>query len=414
MKHTKRLLAILIAALILAVSAAPALAAAPYTAVSPSITGVGLGLKEKLEVTEPGAQNPQVTYTLTLGDAVVYQKGTPSVTYGDLTSIDDTKLAAVNGKRLATVTFNAGEILGKATGEKEYTVDANIVAAINALEFDRPGIYYWPIEKTTSSTDSKLTNYNKSSVSQTGTALAIRVDDNGSGVLEVTAKIAVRTADGLPDGNKDAVYEDNYPSKPGTLTLKKEVTGNQGARDQYFKFEVTLTGMTDFASTGKIKVDVDEGNSVAALTADDVKYGEAITAGTTTNAYGDTDGNVTIDADGKVELTFWLKDGEAISLENIPVGSSATAQYQIVESGNDGYTVSYSAVTGTVKEEGDSSDTGARALSDTDSTGVVFKNDKKTSTPTGITLQMAAPLFGIVLAGLLMAVVLFSKRRENH
>lgn len=392
MKHTKRLLAILIAALILAVSAAPALAADPYTVVNASttLTGTGLGLNEEFSVTEVGGTNPAVTYTLKLGTIKAYNG------YGDATKVEN--VAGVNGKTLGTVTFNAGTVLNGNPVTKNYDVPDEIVNAIKALRFDRPGIYYWEITKEITAADavkSVLTNHNRASISNNGTALVIRVNDV-EGVLTPSISINVfADAEKTTLGEKSASYKDNYPATPGTLTLKKAVTGNQGEQDRYFKFTVTLSELDAFNG---VKLTPTAANSVKTATA---KYGEAITG-------ADNLKEVTIE-NGKATFTFWLSDQEQIQIPNIP--GVGTTKYTITESENSGYDVTYAIEAGGAKIDGDGSTIEERVLN---GDRVVFENDRNTSIPTGITLQMAAPLFGIVLVGLLMAVVLFSKRRENY
>lgn len=117
---------------------------------------------------------------------------------------------------------------------------------------------------------------------------------------------------------------------------------------------------------------------------------------------------------GTATAVFWLKDEEEVSLTNIPLGSTGTEKYQIVETGNDGYSVTWTSETGIITKSSTGSDTGMQGLSDADSTRVVFKNDKASSIPTGVILQMAAPLAGIALAGLLLAVLLISKKRGSQ
>ena len=80
MKHTKRLLAILIAALILAVSAAPALA---YTAQ----TGSSFTFTERLYITE-GTTVPNSTYQFAIDNTIgVYRNTTSNVEFGSADTV---------------------------------------------------------------------------------------------------------------------------------------------------------------------------------------------------------------------------------------------------------------------------------------------------------------------------------------
>ena len=150
----------------------------PYEKVNPKVTAVGLKIEEQVQVVEVGAKNPKVSYTLTLDQIQVYKDTNKK--YGDYEKVDN--VAGVNGKTLATVTFDAGEVTGLGTKKKDFVIYSDMLNAINALKFDRPGIYYWPIIKTVTDSggneNSEFPNNNKSSVSSHGTALVIRVDEN--------------------------------------------------------------------------------------------------------------------------------------------------------------------------------------------------------------------------------------------
>lgn len=229
MKSMKRFAAAVLSVLLLAALAVVPARAVEYEKVSPNVTAAGLGLKETLEVLGAGTPNPENTYTLTLDNIQVYSAA--GVTYGDASKV--VNAAGLNGKELAAVSFTSGELVGVGEMTKNYVLADGILDAINALQFDRPGIYYWTIHKVKSSTVSELTNHDRSSTHNNGTALLIRVDDNGSGALAVTVGINEKNADGTLSSNKNPEYKDNYPAKSGALTLEKEVEGNQGAKDQY-------------------------------------------------------------------------------------------------------------------------------------------------------------------------------------
>lgn len=401
MKHAKRFAAVLLAVMLMAALIVLPAQAVEYATLNLStVTAAGLDLKEAFEVTEAGVHNPTVTYTLTLGDVTVYTSG--GVTYGDA----DDPGASLNGRELANLTIAAGAVTGNSTTTFDYNVNTTTLAAIQALTFTKPGIYYWTITKEKTSADTHVTNHNRSASSNTGTALLIRVDDNGHGVLVPTVGIAVtETEGGLPGTNKNSTYEDNYPAKAGTLTLKKEVTGNQGAKDQYFKFVVELSGLTAHPGVN-LNLDVTNGNSVATATAK--KYDkETFTPGTTNN-----DQIVIVDADGTATATFWLKDQEEIQFTNLPVGSN-TITYTITEYDSNGYTTTYTVEGGNTV----ASTSGTSVTQDMAASGegdrVVFKNDKASSVPTGVTLQTAAPIAGVVIVAALAAVVLLSKKRRE-
>lgn len=379
-----------------------AMAVEPYAKVSPKVTAEGLKIEEKLTVVEVNATNPKVTYTLTLGTGVVYDDG--SKTYGDISEVGET--AGVNGKVLASVEFSSGDVTGLGDKTKGYTISNEIITAINALTFDRPGIYYWPITKTVADSsgnpNADIPNNNKSQVSSNGTALVIRVDENSGALLDPVVSINVLDADRKPTGNKDALYEDTFTRAPGSLTVKNEVTGNQGSKDQYFKYEIEITGMDLYPGA---KLTPIGSNSVKDAKA---KYGEEFGSGFNNLEV------VTVGDDGTAKITVWLKDQEMIEIPGIP--QTANVKYKITESKNNGYDV-----TNTHTDPTDSSKTvpGTGSVVDPvelNPTGseVIFKNDKATSVPTGVITAIAPAFAVIAIGGIGAGVVLAGKRRDKE
>ena len=390
MKNVKKLATLLLAlALLLVLLPVYQANALTYAPVKTSVTT--LGLNEKLEVVENGAVNPAVTYTLKLGSAITaFNDGTE--TYGDTSEVTN---ALANGTVIGTVSWAASAIAGIGSDTKPYD-DTAFVALLNNMEFDRPGIYYWTIDKEITSLSTNFTNYNRSQSSSTGTALVVRVDDV-SGVLTPSVNMVVLDSSGKPTGNKETTYEDNYTAKVGNLILKKEITGNQGAKDQYFKFHIEVSGLPGLA-----------GHTYAVTTTN----GPGITA---TPKYGENGDNIytnptsfTLDSSGAASGDVWLQDQEEIIVENMPQG----ATIKITESDNAGYTVTYSYDNGSTVTNG----TG-NVVDTTMPSGanlrVVYKNDRASTVPTGVTLETMAPLAGVVVALALGAVLIVSRRRRS-
>ena len=393
MKHIQKIGTLLLAlALLVALLPLSQTHAIVYTAVSPTTTS--LGLQEKLSVNETGAASPDVTYTLKLSSAMqIYSDGT--VTYGEAAGVTN---SLANGTTVATVSFTAGEVIGISSATKAYTDDAAFITALQGMSFDRPGIYYWTIEKQITSLSTSYTNYNRSQSADTGTALVVRVDDIGG---TLTPSVNVVSTDvvgpsGKPVGNKITLYEDNYTAKVGNLILKKEVTGNQGAKDQYFKFHIEVSGLPGLAGY-TYRVTTTEGPGIVAP-----KYGE--NGGSTyTNPT-----SFTLDASGAASGDVWLKDQEQIVVENFP----QNGKIKITESENTGYTVTYSYDDGTV-HNGTGNEVNA-TMPNGGNLRVVYKNDKASTVPTGVALESLAPLAGVVVALILAAVLVISRFRRSR
>jgi hypothetical protein len=423
----KRFAAMAMAVAMTALSAGAVLAARYDEVTLPADTV--LNLKEELTVKGEGTMNPAVTYTLTLGAMQVYSETTGegnnavTVTYGDADFVDDE--STIVGT-LATVEYTAGEIVSTssdpgASKEKAYVLADGFLAKLKAIKFTAPGIYYWPITKTSSSSVEKLTNYNMDSSDNTGSALVVRVNDV-NGVLTPTVSVNEYVGSELKTSIKNDTYKDQYPVESGKLKLTKTVSGNQGATDQYFKFDVKIENLGDI-SGAELNVIVTNGNSVKDVT--ETKYEDETFAA---NFENPTKLTVT---NGVAEGVFWLKADEYIEIENILEG----AHYTITESANSGYTVT-ATIAGDPKDNktGEEWDATNNVINTEDATDialsgnkvedtyfqatkgadVTFNNEKNTDTPTGIFLAAGPGLTTVILAGIGLAVVGISRRKRNE
>ncbi len=150
----------------------------------------------------------------------------------------------------------------------------------------------------------------------------------------------------------------------GTLNVSKTVDGILGDKTKYFKFNVTLTGENGktYASSYNVDGGSNENNP------ETIKIGE--------------------------ETTFYLKNGDTISIDNLPYGVT----YTVTE--NDyaeaGYTTTTTGDTGTI---------------DKPSQTAAFTNTKGGTVDTGIYLNNL-PYLGALAIVLVAAVVLIRRRRR--
>ena len=186
--------------------------------------------------------------------------------------------------------------------------------------------------------------------------LVVTVINDETGNLRVAA---VHTES---DGAKSDTFANTYSA--GTLNVTKTVTGNLGDKSQFFEFKVTLTG--------------EEGKTYA--------DSYAVSGG----SYAGNPSSITIGE----EATFYLKDGETLSIANLPYGVS----YTVTEMAVEGYTTT---------KEGDSGSITAATQT------AAFTNERTTTVDTGITTDSLpyVLLLGIVV---LAGAVLFIKRRANN
>lgn len=191
------------------------------------------------------------------------QVGNGKVTDGDAASAP--ALGAITGAHFS---------VGAATtdGVKEQIT-------INLPTYDTVGVYEYTLKEVAGTTAG--VNYYANPIK-----LVVTVVQDG----EKKRVAAVHVEE---SGEKTDVFENTYSA--GVLKVTKTVTGNLGDKEKYFKFVVTLTG--EDAKTYPAGGFAVAGGSYASNPAK-IQVGEA--------------------------TTFWLKDNETLSIENIPYGVTYT------------------------------------------------------------------------------------------
>jgi hypothetical protein len=366
---TRRLASVLVAMLLLALSAVPASA---YTAV----TGGTVTVQEELHVA--GSVIPNVTYELkTTSNMTGYSNG--GVDYFYAGAIDASKFPT--GTSLATLSFGPTDTL-PADGKlkKNFSID------LSSLSFTQPGIYYWTVEKVASGAgatgDPKVSNEKKTLY------LVVRVVDN-NGSLEISYGLS----ESLSSTTKINSIVDNYPAKEPQLTIEKLVRGALGSKDQYFMFTVNLSGMSAVA-----------GNTLPVNTAGGPGTPATTLFGEPANYTNPT--SVTIGADGTASVVFWLKDNEDVSIKLIQ-----GATYNVTETEEPGYTSEYKIV-----GEGDyvsGLTTGNHSIGES-AVEVLFRNTKDATVPTGVLLSVAPAIAVITIGGAGLLIMLASRKRKQH
>ena len=246
------------------------------------------------------------------------------------------------------------------------SVSKDVTVTFPADLFTSVGIYRYKITQMIPAN----TGVVAASSSPTTRYLDVFVQNKADGTgLEVAyfvlAFTANNTASSTSYTEKSDGFQNTYNSH--TLTVKKEVTGNQGNRNQDFYFPITITN-----SEGTTK-----------------KYNYTKTGGTGTFTSG-------------TSQTISLKHGETIEI----TGLTAQDIYNVSEIAADGYTTTYKIGTGS-----ETSDTAALTDTITADRTITFINTKNANTPTGVILTFM-PYILMILAGFVVASLFLRRKRR--
>ena len=343
-----------------------------------------------------------VTGTPTISDPAFTSDTTTTPTYDNVQTADNGKLNLDTGKKYAakTVTVN-----------------------FSGVTFPEPGIYRYVV------TEAAATGaYSHDTQNTGGTVLTRYLDvyvtdsNDGNGTLAVSSYVLhkndgtvtanntsgsgdVQTA-GAAVADKSASYVNVYTTKD--LAFSKKVEGNQASRDKYFKYTVTITGLTEGDT-----YTVDLSNAVASISADPNEATTVIDNAVTQPA------TLTVAA-GETSITqdFYLQHGQSIKILGLPT----TATYTVVEDEED-YKKTANNDLVAVPAQGTEGQDGyvAPVLYDDQTTGTMtndtyvgFTNTRDGIVPTGVLLTIAPFAIGLLLFGALAVFLIARKKRRTE
>ena len=442
--------------------------AANYAAIPGTTTSL-----TKYMVVEQDAEIPDVEFTfeVSAGNAVEATAGTVK-TWAGL----NPELVKVNGTAQEGVTtFTAGEAAtagaldGVATAEQKYATKT-IALDFSGVNYAEPGVYRYLLTETAS------TNSAVQMDSKPVRTIDVYVEDvNGS--LQVTGYVSYEgtvtdAAKTLPTidmtewetANPEPTFADAENPTPeetqahdtweaareaeiarqtaltpngaeastpksdkyvntldsADLTISKTVTGNQGSKDQYFEFTVTVNNAganavmtldmagaetethentaTTFAKTAMDEAnqkDDDKAAEAVLYTAEDAEViaGEAQVGDVKTPAReGKAGQQVIADASGSATFKVYLHHGQQAVLKGLP----KNATYTVEETAAAGYTTTKTGDTGTIVN---------------DDVTAAFTNNREGVIPTGVATAIAGGA-GIVAVAVIGSIA--SKRRKDE
>ena len=238
----------------------------------------------------------------------------------------------------------------------------------------KPGIFRYVVSEVATDKDGNAYEGVAYTTEQKYFDVYVTSDDVGN--LEVSSYLFVDKTDSK---SKDGgVFTNDYSSRHDTLkdlTVKKEVTGNQGNRNKDFKFTIKVDG----AAGEQYYVTFSDGKAPTTLVSGEAK-------------------------------TITLKDNETAKI----FGLSETDEYTVTEASyaDDGYTTTIDneeklTATGTIKK-----DTEARTTAANGDKNITVVNDKTTNSPTGIFLHVA-PYIALIGAAIASSLLFFRRKRAK-
>lgn len=359
-----------------------------------------------------GTTYAPVKGTNTPFDTTIYMRDTasvPNITFryvvkaGAAQAASDGNLAVLAGNdgvtstglpTIADIEFTAND--AKAINglfiKKTGTVD------FSGVTYKEPGVYRYVVTETGEAQG--VTHEDKAHKPEDRTkALDVYVTDDGDGNLVVSSYVmhdneyAMAKQD-LDD--KDANFE--HLLTTSDVTLSKKVTGNQGSRDEYFQFTVTIDGADNGTKFIVDLTNADETTKTNAVNTTTHENPKMLTAG----------------EDGTITQDFWIQNGQSIIIQ----GLGGKTGYTVTEAEN--------AYKTKIDVEGDTTNAekndiaavvDSKVVTDaavTADTIVKYTNSKDGTVPTGIIMPIAGATSIMLIGGAGVGYfILKNKKREG-
>ena len=407
----KQLIATIAAASVLAsaLAAAPLSVSAAGTNYSTSLTDASINTTSftKYLVMESDANVPNTTFSFTVAPGSPVAASATDGTLAVLAGIGNPVIgsAAFTAEDTTTLEAGANEAVvfkTEATTDEKYA-EKTVSIDFSAVPFVEPGVYRYIITENVN-TSAGITNdavttrtldvYVEDASDDSGKALKITGYRMYSGTITTAPKA---------DGTQSAVTKsDSFTNSYEThnLTFGKEVTGNQGSKDKYFCFTLSISNATPGTvyTVDLSRADGTSGTNDATIEANQGQ----------TNAP-----SLTVHDNGSVTKTYYLQDGQYITIQGLAPGT----QYTLGENSED-YTSTTRISASVSSLDWDASVEGNDALSDPANGAIEsadihtgFTNDRSGTIPTGILMSIAKPaILGIVILACIAFLIIRSRK----
>ena len=318
-------------------------------------------------------------------------------------------------------TYDAKEDDQVTLGDNQKYAKKTSTVDFSKVTFNEPGVYRYKITEDDTSEKGITKDSNPR-------YLDVYVESAENGTLSIkgyvfhTANEAQQKNGANPEG-KNKGFENKYETKD--ITLTKVVTGNQGFRDQYFKFHVDITDLD-----GEARLFLTEGDGTRIYkTSDTVPYEYNAETGTRTAGQarfvastgtladikeGEDDAKglaITADTSGHAAFDVYLRHSESLKVNGLTEG----AKYTVTETSEDysaSATKNTQAIDLTHNKDHHTDAIATQTL--TEDANILYTNNREGTLPTGIyhNNRAAFNIMGIAAAGGAIAIVI-RKRRKN-
>lgn len=341
--------------------------------------------------------NVSVNYNIAPGTGIA---GVPGTSMAVLAPSADTGVTGT--PTISNAVFAPGD--ATVTSVEGVTIDAGEKAVVKPISIDfsdvtfaQPGIFRYII--TEPSSGNNMTYDTQLNDTTNGTryqrVLDVYVVRNAEDEYEIGGYVLHEVAGAVNEGETTAADKSSgFVNEYNTtgLTLECQVEGNQSSIDKYFAYTITMQN----PGNSEFNVSADWSNASGAQN----PVANPATSYTTDEITAANTNEWTSNADGSMSKTIYLKDGQKVALDGIPVGTS----YSITVAEED-YGPSW--VVGSDNASNDA--TGNRTLNAVED--VVFTLVREGVVPTGVALSI---LPGVIIMGAAAAFLFVMKNRKRE
>ena len=354
--------------------------------------------------------NATINYSIAPGTGIAAVPGTSMAVLAPSADTGVTGTPTISNAVFALGDATVTSVDGVTIDADEKAVVKPISVDFSGVTFAQPGIFRYVI--TEPSSGNNMTYDTQLNDTTNGTryqrVLDVYVIRNAEDEYEIGGFVLHEVAGAVNEGETTAADKSSgFVNEYNTtgLTLECQVEGNQSSIDKYFAYTITMQNPGNSA----FNVAADWANASGAqnpVANPATSYTNEVITAANTNEW-------TSNADGSLSKTIYLKDGQKVALDGIPVGTA----YSITVAEEDygpswvvkGYSRDVEVGGYDTLASGTNDATGNRSLGDTED--VIFTLVREGVVPTGVALSI---LPGVILMGAAAAFFFVMKNRKRE